>query len=543
MSKQTKFLSIAIGLLQGMDEYKHDAVVNSMTAERLYEALKRHGLEDGPCEPIENKALGRILITVLDENKKGTPCQVKFFKLLEGEGFDDFDRVNGKITMSRYTTYYNGRLTADLEIGRYVVEISKGSEYEIITDHVDVTASAVICRDYELKRFIDLGALGWHAGDLHHHSVYSSPVWKGDDLVVESASDVALSMMAMGLTYGCLSDHHNVFNHDAWRKTQAKDFCPIVSKEISTSNGHVMSMGVEKDVIYAIPDDEHRTDEYLRGEFRRIVQEIKSEKGLAQLNHPRDLQRSISWNPDFYDMIDIFETLEIWNGSNPMEKGTTNDKALKLWESLLGQGRYIPATAGSDCHNTKADDYNVLFDEMVCLYQSLKDADYKEIEDGEELYCFRLIMEKVINILEKWAETDLTSGGVRTYVYLDNDLNPENVMDALRHGCSFLTDGPILFFKILGDFPGSRIKTHSNEAELEITLLSNRPVKTLEIHSDKGAPVVYDLQEETLTMSNGRFYDHSCRLNMDVADINWIYLIARDDCTNMAITNPIFLDK
>ena len=97
MSKQTKFLSIAIGLLQGMDEYKHDAVVNSMTAERLYEALKRHGLEDEPCESIENKALGRILITVLDENKKGTPCQVKFFKLLEGEDFDDFDRVNGKM--------------------------------------------------------------------------------------------------------------------------------------------------------------------------------------------------------------------------------------------------------------------------------------------------------------------------------------------------------------------------------------------------------------------------------------------------------------
>jgi hypothetical protein len=50
MSKQTKFLSIAIGLLQGMDEYKHDAVVNSMTAERLYEALKRLGLQEDIAE-------------------------------------------------------------------------------------------------------------------------------------------------------------------------------------------------------------------------------------------------------------------------------------------------------------------------------------------------------------------------------------------------------------------------------------------------------------------------------------------------------------
>lgn len=158
--------------------------------------------------------------------------------------------------------------------------------------------------------------------------------------MVESPSEVCNSMMAMGLFFGALSDHHNVLNHEAWKKEKKENFLPVISKEISTSNGHVMALGVEEDVIYAIPDDKDRTDEKLRNEFQRIVQQIKDEKGLAQLNHPRDLSVSISWNPDFYDMINIFETVEIWNGSNPMLAGSTNDMAYRLWVELLRQGRY-----------------------------------------------------------------------------------------------------------------------------------------------------------------------------------------------------------
>ena len=38
MGKETKFLSIAIGLLQGMirDECREDAVISSMNADKLY---------------------------------------------------------------------------------------------------------------------------------------------------------------------------------------------------------------------------------------------------------------------------------------------------------------------------------------------------------------------------------------------------------------------------------------------------------------------------------------------------------------------------
>ena len=63
---------------------------------------------------------------------------------------------------------------------------------------------------------------------------------------------------------------------------------------------------------------EERTEEALRSEFRRIASEIRGEGGIPQLNHPRDYSVSTSFNPAFYDMLDIFQTMEIWNGSHPM---------------------------------------------------------------------------------------------------------------------------------------------------------------------------------------------------------------------------------
>ena len=148
-------------------------------------------------------------------------------------------------------------------------------------------------------------------------------------------------MRAMGLAFGALSDHHNTLNHDAWRAQEKEDFLPVVSKEISTSNGHVLSLGVEKDVIYHVPGEE-RTEEALRSEFRRIASQIRGEGGIPQLNHPRDYSVSTSFNPAFYDMLDIFQTMEIWNGSHPMYYGTVNADAAQLWRELLEQGRYIP---------------------------------------------------------------------------------------------------------------------------------------------------------------------------------------------------------
>ena len=47
---------------------------------------------------------------------------------------------------------------------------------------------------------------------------------------------------------------------------------------------------------------------------------------------------------------------------------------------------------------------------------------------------------------------------------------------------------------------------------------------------------------EPINYVNGR-YDYSRTLSgIDINGVKWIFFIAEDDCTNMAITNPIFIE-
>ena len=594
MSKETKFLSIAVGLLQGInkDNGVSDAVVDEMNADRLYKYVryindelvektaKRTNEVDYAAKNDRNRfhqngiigpevKLGNLFVET-HFCGVGTPAQVKLFKLMEHEEAATFDRVNGKITMIRDITGFDGCLSRKLTVGRYVVEISKGSECEIITDAIEIKEGQLTRKSYEINRFINMEAEGWISGELHHHCVYSSPVFGGDDDVVETPQQVANSMMAMGLMYGALSDHHNILSHPAWKAMKKDNFIPIISKEISTSNGHVMAMGVPTDVIYAIPQPEDRTDKYLREEFVRITDEIKENGGLAQINHPRDLQKAISWNPDFEDMLDIFETMEIWNGSNPMMTGSTNDAARELWLKCMRKGLFLPATTGSDTHNICADDYHVLFDEMMDTLDAIK-AHEKELKEKypDETHIMLDIGDKLMPVLEKWAETCLTSGCVRTYVNFDvtepreATHNPEYIMGRLRKGRSFLTNGPLLVVKVNGRMPGQKVDLNvnfpdkkkagkkaadkgeqdlirkTNTLNIEIKLLANRELKTLQICTENGVRREIPLE----AIKKNGFYDYSMNIEEAIPDDDYMYFVAQDDCTNLAITNPVIISR
>lgn len=551
MSKIEKFFSIGIGIFQKLQATeKNQFNMEGITAKQLCNAMKEIEIKLAQKNiqfsvEAQEHARGEICIHVMDEEGVGIPAQVKFFPLSQGETLETYNTANGKINIIRETTDENGMLYVSLLQNQYMVEISKGSEYEIISTPMYIGEKENGKKEYILHRFVHLPEQHYFAGDVHHHSIFSSPVYGGDDDVKESPAEVANSMRAMGLTFGALSDHHNILNHSEWTKQEMSDFHPIVSKEISTSNGHVASIGVEKDVVYHIPKAEDRTDTYLRGEFQRIVLDIKEAGGLAQLNHPRDLSVSISWNPDFYDMIDIFESMEIWNGSNPMCDGTTNAEAVKLWIDLLNQGRYIPATSGSDTHNIKANDYHIIMDEIQWFVGQISHLNMeRELpEYRKEIQFFQLLAKKILPTLEKWAETNLTSGCVRTYVYLPEGRTTKNILQAMRQGNSFLTNGPIIIPKINGASCGEKTVRQEETLEVELLIMSNKPLAKLQVYGSDTYSKQYLLVEKNETVGLP-YYDYSMHLPLeDASKGNWIFFVVADDFTNMAITNPIFLNR
>lgn len=553
MSKEERFVYFGMDILQVENESKKpekEKTYSLTSAPKICEAiekLKQELSSQNICleEVKANTKTGQLQVKVSGK-MGGTPAQIKLFPLLKGETAQDYDPVNNVINMIREMTDGNGQCSLKLPIGNYYAEISKGSEFEIIKDEIVIKENCVIEKQYELIRIIDLKTSHYYAGDLHHHSIYSSPVYGGDDDVKELPELVCNSMRAMGLSYGALSDHHNILNHETWKSLRTNDFYPIISKEISTSNGHVLALGAPHDVIYHIPEDKDRTDEYLRGEFVRITNEIKESGGMAQLNHPRDRSISNSWNPNFYDMLDIFDTMELWNGATPMLPGTSNWQTFDLWRNLLEEHRYIPVTTGSDTHNIKANDYHKIFADMIWVKNQMvhlkEDSEIRK-KYANEIKTYLLICEKVLPILEKWAETSLTSGCVRTYTYIEGEPEYGKIISALKKGNSFLTNGPILLPTIMGAGPGETVKLEKEEkVMMNLRILSNKKLSHIYFYANGNRCIKNNLIE--CEVSKGcNYYDYSMEEELKDTDAEWIFYVVSDDCTNMAITNPIFLTR
>ena len=544
MSKYMKILSTVNDILRGMmpeptqhnrrEDYELERLCNIV---QQLEELSDHQKLYYKSNKIGNE-MGSLHILVNDENAEGVPAQVKIFPLESDKSNNVPSNPKNEVNFIREITDWKGRLNTVLPAGNYKIEISKGSEYEINVVQLHIKPNQTSQLTKILIPMLNLQSEGWYSGDLHHHSIYSSPVYGGTDSVIETPAQVCQSMVAMGASYGALSDHHNTLNHKEWAALKCDSFLPILSKEISTSNGHVMALGVEEDIIYRIPENENRTDAYLRKEFIRITDEIKGLGGLPQINHPRDRSRSISWNKEYEDMIQIFETMEIWNGSNPMMKGTTNYEAFLLWQKLLEEGRYIPATAGSDTHNIRANDYHEYMNKFLWLTELITSGKLLlPLELKEEVGSFILWSAKIMPLLKKWVE-NLTSACVRTYVHVKGEVTREKVLDSLKHGHSFLTNGPVLIPEIEGRLPGETLTRTADYVNISLKLLANRPLTKLTICIDGDRTINYTL--ETMDTIQGK-YDYS-RIIRDfhIKDVKWIFFIAEDDCTNMAITNPIF---
>lgn len=318
----------------------------------------------------------------------------------------------------------------------------------------------------------------WYAGDIHQHSHYSSPLYGGDDNAPDTLEEVYNFMCSKGLSFGAVSDHHNILNHNEWKKFESADFIPIISKEISTGNGHVLALNAPEDVIFtAIKEG----DDKVRAEFIRICREIRRLGGIAQLNHPRDKKEPISFPERFTDLIHIFDTMELWNGSETMEPGTKNGNAFELWLSLLKKGVYLPATTGTDQH--RLNEY-------------------------------------------------MPERQIKTFVNIQR-LTRENILGAIRKGNSFLTSGPFADITINGRSYGETVE-HNGEVILDINIKADKEIDSIFIYSDNNdEPIKLGVNAKSLNRS----------INFQAEDANWLFFIVGSNTYNKAITNPIFLKK
>jgi hypothetical protein len=165
----------------------------------------------------------------------------------------------------------------------------------------------------------------WFAGDLHSHTEHSD----GGLPVTEALRRAAAS----GCDFLALTDHNAVSqNH-----VQPEDgtVLRLPGMELTTYWGHTNFLGLTAPVA----DWRCRSV----GDVVAKMAEARAAGATIVINHPCSDAGFNRWRPGWEVP---FDALEIWNGT----WAAHNVEAVALWQSLLVEGRRIPATGGSDFH-------------------------------------------------------------------------------------------------------------------------------------------------------------------------------------------------
>lgn len=432
---------------------------------------------------------GKILGTVLDENDNRMTARVRFYNFQKG-------------FLSTIYTNWDGTFEIYLSKGEYEIEVTKGPEFERKIYQLKLEDDEEIRLSITLKRLCDLTKMGWFGGDTHMHTIHSDGK--------QNPEELALACSAAGLSWAILTDHNTLGGKDEWLSLSNRGIITIIGEEVTTKIGHLNAMGIAKLVQWqpAQSDDD----------IKKIFDEIHSQDALTQINHPFDLK-----NPFEKLHIESYDLIEIWNGgAPPIVKGLGNGEAQQYWYKLLNEGKRIPAIAASDCHDIYSA-YSLLgLLPFEIVLQILK----KELPNPE----FLDYVKNNEQTLRNWVKYGLFPGTPRTYVNI-NQVTEKSILQALKNGKSFMTNGPLLLANIDGKQPGEEVSS-SQKVFIDIDVISNQPIKELRV-VQAGKPVC------SMVINDKEVF--SCRVQIDPTEGEWVVVEVFGDYPVYAITNPIYL--
>ena len=369
----------------------------------------------------------RLRIQVLDEAGRQIPARV------EVVGSDGLGRAPSG-TYLRYTpiragAYFHTRGISNLALpaGETRIRVAKGFEFRAQERVVDLQPSGPRSLEFRLERFHDAAARGWYSGDIHIHP---NLVHKTMDQVINPV-DIRLQTEAEDLNVAnllvCNSQGAVLYDRQHFTGAPHPLSTPrhilYWSQEIRPAlYGHIGVLNLKR---FLEPPYNGFPASFFPFDYpsnATAVREVRKEGAAVFYVHPSPgRQRWIS-----VDAVSVKEDgMEILGLSNPQGSNT-------LYRLLLDCGWRLSAVAGTDTFNN-------------------------------------VRRHKVL-------------GGDRVYAYTGDNLSYEGWVRALQQGKTFVSNGPLLYFRVQGRLPGSEIALDEpGPVELELEIHSQVPMEKVEI--------------------------------------------------------------
>ena len=258
--------------------------------------------------------------------------------------------------------------------------------------------------------------------------------------------------------------------------------------EITTDRGHFNAINFSADLDVSVANGAQ--------DVQRIANAVHDIPGaLIQINHPTRTEFAFADT----QLAPLFDTYELWNGKRaaPYVQGEPNYEAMQAWFSMLNDGLYLPATAGSDNHDI---DGNLLF------------VSPDGLSDDDRYYM-----------------TSMYSGMPRLYVYAP-EKTADAVLAAILAGNSFLTNNPLAFLDVDGFIPGQTAA--AGDCQVHVTLQSNRDLLSYSL--------VVNGETRADVSVGGLEYSGTHGMALYAGD--WVVLTVRGVNGDYAISNPVFIE-
>ena len=232
--------------------------------------------------------------------------------------------------IGRYVFYIDGNYKADLPIGKYQLVISKGPEYRILEQTVDIQANKANELTLELKRWINMPASGWYSGDAHIHISRTEPSNNNTILAFTRAEDIHVANL---LQMGNVATSHfsqYAFGKAGQFRSENHSLVPGQESPRTSHVGHTIGLNAQ---AFHWPEDDY----FL---YHRTADAIHEDGGLFGYAHVAqgnvfNLNRGLALDVPL-GRVDFLEV---------MQKGMLNTEHLY---NFLNLGYRLLPAAGSD---------------------------------------------------------------------------------------------------------------------------------------------------------------------------------------------------
>ncbi len=318
-------------------------------------------------------------------------------------------------------------------------------------------------------------------GDGHMHSVYSG----GPSTVHEFAQKA----QERNLNCIFITDYNTIAAKQNCLEETTPIFLCGLGEQVATGTNDIIAWGID----YVV--DWHTDENYTVGD---ILDEIHAQGGLAYLPHPCHTEEDDNY--DYFGVYDDFDGIAIYHGYagfNAAFPTTMDVDALNKWDEYLNDGMRKTGLGESDCKN----------------------AD--NTPDGGSLSNRRGAI-----------------GYPRNYIYA-KEFSIRGIIEAVRHGRCYVTDGPTMNFTIDSHIMGDTIYAESSMLlNIEITgnAIENSYVRIISngavVHSES-------VSSGPFSVSYPHTADTDAYFRVELRTYNGWLLKGE---TNIAFSNPIYFD-